>query len=166
MRRRASIALILAVLGALLASTGGAAVENVYSERTLEIARGLSCVVCSGESVASSQAGLSVQMRATIEEKVQAGWSNEEIIGYFVDRYGEQILMEPPKEGLNLTLWWLPVAALTLGGLVVVLYLKENTGVLRRSSDGADEQDLDPELEQIARETLGSDSSSNRTAGS
>lgn len=162
MRRRASLASILAILGVLLTGTVGAAAEDVYSERTLDIARELRCMVCDGESVAASQASLSVQMRATIEEKVQAGWTDQEIKDYFVDRYGEQILMEPPKEGLNLTLWWLPVVALGIGATVVVLYLRENTGVLRSAGQDSDEE-LDPELEQIARDALGPDSDSGGT---
>jgi cytochrome c-type biogenesis protein CcmH len=129
--------------------------EDVYSERTLEIARKLQCPICAGESVADSQTTLAAQMRDVIEQKVQAGESEGQILDYFVARYGEEVLSEPPKSGFHLTLWWLPVAVLLVGGLVVVLYLRERSGGndTPTVADAAD----DAELEALAREALSSD---------
>jgi cytochrome c-type biogenesis protein CcmH len=149
--RRASTALLAALVlaGALVA---GAAAEDVYSERTLQIARELNCPICAGQSVADSQSELAVQMRAIIEQKVQAGESDAEIKAYFVERYGESILAAPPKSGFTLTLWWVPVIGVLLGAGILALYLRERT---RRPPSETDPSKDDAELEALAREILG-----------
>ena len=60
------------------------------------------------------------EMRGLIRDQLRAGKSPDEITGYFVDRYGEWILLEPTAEGFNWTVWLLPVVLL-FGGLAFVL---------------------------------------------
>ena len=139
--------LVLLALGTFVP----AAAQDVYSERTLEIARRLACPVCSGESVADSNSQLAYEMRAIIEQQVQAGRSDDEIIQFFVDRYGPSIVLEPPKSGFTLALWWLPVLVVLVGALVVALYLRERTG---RPPRGTQVDAEDAELEVLAREVL------------
>ena len=58
-------------------------------------------------------------MRALIRKKVAAGELAEEIVAYFVERYGEEVALVPRRQGLGLALWWGPVAIFVLGGAVV-----------------------------------------------
>lgn len=156
MNRLAKLLLAIAILAyGLVPAAVVAQAEDVYSERTLEIARKLQCPICAGESVADSRTTLAAQMREVIDQKVQAGESEGLILDYFVARYGEEVLSEPPKSGFHLTLWWLPVAVLLIGGLVVVLYLRErsNGNGVPPASDAAD----DAELEALARDALAGD---------
>jgi cytochrome c-type biogenesis protein CcmH len=149
--RRSLAPLVVVTLIALATlSLPVAAQQDVYSERTLEIARRLQCPVCAGESVADSNSELARQMRGIIEEQVQAGRSDEQIIQFFVERYGQSIVVEPPKSGFSLALWWLPVVVVLVGALVVGLYLRERTN--RGASHAADDDDA--ELEALAREVL------------
>lgn len=152
-RRPISIASILAVLIAGL-MVSGAAADDVYSERTLDIARQLQCPICDGQSVADSQVTLAQQMRDVIEQKVQAGESNDQIMAYFTDRYGERVLLDPPKSGFNMTLWWIPPAVLAVGALVVVLYMREGRGASRSRLAVPRQDPIDDELESLAREYL------------
>lgn len=153
-RRQISLAFVLAV-AATWALALGAVAEDVYSERTLELARQLQCPICSGQSVADSQVTLAQQMRDTIERQVQAGQTDEQIIAYFVQRYDENVLMEPPKSGFTLTLWWIPPFVLAVGALVVVLYMREGTGRRRSAETPGPYDDLtDEELEALAREFM------------
>jgi cytochrome c-type biogenesis protein CcmH len=145
------IACSLLLLG-MLALTPVALADDVYSSRTLEIATQLRCPICAGESVAASQTEIAKQMRDLIETKVQAGESNQQILDFFVARYGDSILMEPPKSGFSLGLWWMPVVVVMLGMLVVALFLRDRT---RRAPQAARVEVTDPELEAIAREVLG-----------
>ena len=156
-RRPISLAILLTILATWLA-VGVASAEDVYSERTLEIARQLQCPICSGQSVADSQVTLAKQMRDTIERKVQAGESNEQIIAYFVERYDEKVLMDPPKSGFTLTLWWVPPFVLLIGAVVVVLYFREGASRKPRRTGGSDVRLDDEELEALAREYLNPDS--------
>jgi cytochrome c-type biogenesis protein CcmH len=59
-------------------------------------------------------------MRAVIRDQVKAGKTPEQVRGYFIEKYGEWILLEPKPKGLNLVVYALPVLAV-LGGLMVVL---------------------------------------------
>lgn len=154
MKRRVSCVVLLALAAALSALP--VAAEDIYSPETLEIARGLLCPVCSGQSVADSNSELARQMRAIIEQKVQAGESPEQIRAYFVDAYGPSILADPPKRGVNLALWWLPVMAVILGAVVVALFLRERTRA-GQGNAAPPERVSDEELEHIARDALGDD---------
>jgi cytochrome c-type biogenesis protein CcmH len=92
-------------------------------EQVKQIASELRCPVCQGLSVADSPSGMADQMRDLIRERLKAGESPEAVKAYFVERYGEWILLAPKREGFNLLVWILPFLGLAGGavGLVVVL---------------------------------------------
>ncbi|MGH6912644.1 MAG: cytochrome c-type biogenesis protein [Geminicoccales bacterium] len=162
MKRRPRAALLmLAAVFALFgtASLSALAAEEVYDERTVDIARQLSCPVCEGQTVADSHSRVAEEMRNAIQAQVDAGRSDDEIYDYFRARYGDEVLVEPPREGINLALWWLPVVVVALGLGVVALYMRDSAALGRRRALTTTSQGVDPELEQIAeqagRETQG-----------
>jgi cytochrome c-type biogenesis protein CcmH len=57
--------------------------------------------------------------RAQIRDQLANGWSEEQIIDYFVVQYGERVLAEPERGGFTSLVWLLPVIALALGLVVV-----------------------------------------------
>lgn len=109
--------------GALLllgtAAPASAAVP-VSDEAVTAIARQLRCVVCQNLSVADSPSEMAQQMRDLIRERLAQGESPREVVAYFVDRYGQWVLLAPPARGFNLLVWILPFAGLAAGGLVAV----------------------------------------------
>jgi cytochrome c-type biogenesis protein CcmH len=155
----AVVALVLMIGLALIAAPAvGAQAQDVYSEKTLEISRKLQCPVCDGQTVAESNSPIARQMRDAIEQKVQAGESEDAIINFFVARYGESVVTEPPKSGFSLGLWWMPVVVVALGATVVAMFVRERTRSVAapvRSTAGSGSQANDDELEAIAREVLG-----------
>jgi cytochrome c-type biogenesis protein CcmH len=98
--------------------------DSAIEARTRDIAAGLRCVVCQGLSIEDSPAELAREMRAIVREQVAAGRSREEIEAFFVDRYGEFVLLEPRAQGFNLVVYALPVVALLLGAGFVVLFVR------------------------------------------
>lgn len=90
-------------------------------ERAQEIDRSLMCPVCPSETVDQSQVELAKQMRAIIREKLVAGESSQEIVDFFVSRYGESVLAAPTKTGFNLIAWSIPVLGL-FGGIVIFVW--------------------------------------------
>ena len=84
-------------------------------ERVFDIAAELRCPVCQSESAADSSSSSSIEFRNIIRERLQAGESRADIVGFFQDKYGDWILMDPPKRGLYLWVWGLPVAAGVFG---------------------------------------------------
>ena len=126
------------------------------SDRAYAIASKLRCPVCTAESVADSNAQISAEMRTLIQQQLDAGKSEAQIIHYFRQRYGDWILLDPPKRGVHLLVWLLPVLAL-LGGVVALVLL------VRRWRAAADEvPQADPEAlarvrRALARGAAGSD---------
>ncbi|HVH31321.1 MAG TPA: cytochrome c-type biogenesis protein CcmH [bacterium] len=111
------------VLAWLLALTLTASAQEV-DVRAHRVASKLRCPVCQNESVADSQSELSAQMRTLIRDKLAAGETEDQIIRYFVSRYGEWILLEPPRQGVLWFVWLAPAAALLGGAAVVIAYLR------------------------------------------
>lgn len=95
------------------------------SSRVFDIARELRCPVCQGESAAESNADISVEMRRIIAEQLAQGKSEAEIKAYFVQRYGNWILYEPPRRGATLWVWFLPLIGML--GLGLLLWRYQNS---------------------------------------
>ncbi len=96
-------------------------------DEALEIGKMLRCPICQNVSVAFSPSQLAGQMRQVIRQKLAAGETREQIIQYFVDRYGESILLEPPKRGFNLVAWRGPFLAVLVGAIGVYFLLRSWT---------------------------------------
>lgn len=92
------------------------------------IDRMIMCPVCPAETIDQAQVEISFQMRAVIREMLAEGRSREEILDYFVDRYGPDILAAPPKTGANLLAWILPIVGVALGLGGVLLVIRAMTG--------------------------------------
>ena len=103
-----------------------------------EIAAGLRCPTCAGESAADSAAPAARGMRAVIADQVAAGESPEEIRDYFVARYGEWILLDPPREGVGWVLVVLPGVALVGGALAVGVLVSRRRPAGRPALAGTD----------------------------
>src|SRR5207302_11070259 len=111
-----TVVLVLALLA--LVATGAAAQPpgpRVDEEQVYDVASQLRCVVCQNLSVADSPSEMASQMRVIVRERLAAGESPADVQRYFVDRYGEWILLSPPRRGFNLLVWLLPLAAVVVG---------------------------------------------------
>lgn len=75
-------------------------------------------------------------MKKLIQEKIDAGWSKERIIEYFIRMYGEKILAAPTKRGFNLTAWITPFLAIAIGGLVISLIIIKWVRGRRKTAGG------------------------------
>ena len=95
--------------------------------RTSEVAAGLRCPVCQGVSVEDSPTDLARQMRATVRDQLAAGRSPDEVRQYFIDRYGEWILLEPRATGFNMLVYVLPWLLVAGGIGVIVLMVRRWT---------------------------------------
>ena len=96
-------------------------IPESLDQRVHDVASQLKCPVCQGESVADSPSTISQQMREVIRQQLQQGQSEQEIIQYFVSRYGSNILWSPPKQGFTILAWIIPIAMLLCGALLLVI---------------------------------------------
>ena len=123
-----------AVLGAVpgFAATPSRSVD----EQTVHaVASQLRCVVCQNLSVADSPSETAQQMRALVRERLAAGDTPDQVMQYFVDKYGDWILLAPRRSGFTLLVWLAPAVAVALGLIVVGVLLRRWTGRARRSPD-------------------------------
>lgn len=118
---------VLLLVLAVLAGAAPAAAAPTLEDRVSAIARELMCPVCAGQTVAESNAQLAVQMREEIRARLARGETREQILAYFVGQFGESVLAAPPKRGAGLVLWLTPVAALLIGVVVMLRYLRRIT---------------------------------------
>lgn len=99
----------LVLLGMVVAVGAHAAVQEDPLEReVLEISKTLRCAVCQNQPVSESNSDLAKDMRQIIREQLKTGKSREQIVQYFVDRYGDYVMMKPPAERAGLLLWIAP----------------------------------------------------------
>lgn len=110
---------MLAAFLAVLFAVSPALAETDIDRQTREIAKDMRCKICTNLSVADSQSNLAKDMRVIIRQQLEQGKTRAEIEEYFVARYGEDVLLNPPKRGFNLLLWGSPVLALVVGLLAL-----------------------------------------------
>lgn len=111
----AIIATSVGVIGGVLATSPAS-----EADRVAHLASILKCPVCDSESIASSPSDLARQLHVVIAERVAEGWSDDEVVAFFVATYGEDVLLDPPGGGRTALLWILPVLAAVAGVVVVV----------------------------------------------
>ena len=99
----------------------------VSAQTVHDVASELRCVVCQNLSVADSPSEMATQMRAIVRERLERGDSPAEVRQYFVERYGEWILLSPRPRGFNLLVWLFPAVAVLAGLTLVVVQLRRWT---------------------------------------
>jgi cytochrome c-type biogenesis protein CcmH len=94
--------------------------DPVAAARPVKLAEKLRCLVCQNQSILDSNAELATDLRRQIREQIAAGRSDDEIVKYMVDRYGDFVLYQPPMKATTVLLWVGP-ALLLFGGFFVLI---------------------------------------------
>jgi cytochrome c-type biogenesis protein CcmH len=118
----------LALLSVLVAPARAVTPDEMLKDTALEmrarnISRGLRCVVCQNQSIDDSDAPLAHDLRILVRERLIAGDTDEQAIGFVVSRYGSFVLLKPPMQLSTLALWFGPALFLLIAGLVFGRYL-------------------------------------------
>lgn len=109
---------------AVSADSSSPATVTVDEETVHRVAAQLRCVVCQNLSVLDSPSEMAAQMRGIIRERLGAGQTPDQVVQYFVDKYGEWILLAPRERGFNLLVWAAPVVAVLVGLAIVAFLLR------------------------------------------
>src|SRR5690606_41867026 len=83
------------------------------------------------QNIADSNPPIAMDLRREIFRMLEEGQSNEQIVDYLVDRYGDFVRYKPPVNLKTLALWYGPIATLVVGFGVLALILMR-----RRHSGG------------------------------
>lgn len=84
----------------------------------------LRCLVCQNQSISDSNAGLAQDLRKEIHGMILEGKSEDEIVSFMVDRYGDYVLYDPPFKPMTWMLWFGPIIAFVLGLFYAVRFIR------------------------------------------
>ena len=87
----------------------------------------LRCPKCQNQNIADSNAPISRDLRALVHEQLEAGATDEEIIDFLVDRYGEFVRYRPGMDSNTLWLWLAPIILLVMAVAVVVTQIRKDS---------------------------------------
>jgi cytochrome c-type biogenesis protein CcmH len=148
----------------LLAGLMFSPVRTVWAQETTpsdddvnRIASQLYCPVCENIPLDACPTQACEQWRDLIRQKLAEGWSDEEIKAYFVAQYGDRVLAEPPRRGLNWLIYILPGVALLLGLVLLVRFFRKTSAPPSKGEEAAVEMTTearidDPYMAQVERD--------------
>ena len=125
---------VLCVLIFLAPAVSAQETDDALEREAQAIDKMLMCPVCPAETIDQAQVEISFQMRAVVRELLAEGRTRQEVLDYFVDRYGADILAAPPKSGSNLVAWILPIVGVAAGLVGVFFVIRAMTGSQRRNA--------------------------------
>ena len=92
--------------------------------RAREISKDLRCVVCQNQSIDDSNADIARDMRIQVRERLVAGDTDDEVVEFFVTRYGDYVLLNPPFKAATLGLWIGPPIMVVIVGTIIFMAIR------------------------------------------
>ena len=120
--------------------------DPVIEARLAKLSHELRCLQCQNQTLADSPAGLATDMRNEIRAQMKAGKSDQEVVAFLTQRYGDFILYKPRVTFTTYLLWFGPFVLL-LGGLYVLFrYIRQRRDSIPEKPLSADERRRAEEL--------------------
>lgn len=111
--------------------------DPAMEHRAREISKELRCLVCQNQSIDDSNAPLARDLRVLVRERLTAGDSDDQVLSFVTDRYGDFVLLKPPFKATTWLLWLAPAAFLGVGGFATWRFLRGRAkGVADNAEDG------------------------------
>jgi cytochrome c-type biogenesis protein CcmH len=151
-------ALLWLALCAALCVGVAAAASPAEEQRIRELEEKLRCLVCQNQTLADSNAELAGDLRRQVREQVAAGRSDDQIIEFLVQRYGDFVLYDPPFKATTVLLWVGPFVLLAVAAFALV-------ATLRRRRQMPDEPMLGPEDKRLLERVLGPEDKPGKDGG-
>lgn len=121
--------------------------DEELRQRYLSLVKELRCPKCQNQNIADSNSPISTDLREQVYVQLNTGKSDQEIISYMVERYGQFIVYRPPIKGKTLVLWIAPVIFILIGLSCIVL-------ITRRSGGSSSAESVNAESSQRLEELL------------
>ena len=118
------LALALLATPALAVQPDEILADPALEARARGITRELRCVVCQSESIDESNADIARDLRLLVRERITAGDTDDEVLAFVTDRYGEFVLFRPPMTLANAPLWLAGPAILLVGGALSFVFIR------------------------------------------
>jgi cytochrome c-type biogenesis protein CcmH len=123
--------------------------DPALEARAREIGQELRCLVCRNQSIDDSDADLAHDLRVLVRQRLVAGDTDQQVIGYIVSRYGDFVLLKPPFKYDTYLLWLGPGLVLLAGLWGLGRYMRRQAGMTGPPPLSADEEQ---HLAQILQE--------------
>ncbi len=123
--------------------------DPVLESRAREISKELRCLVCQNQSIDDSDAELAKDLRVLVRERLVEGDSDEDVLNFVTDRYGDYVLLRPPVNAGTALLWGGPFMIVLVAGVTLAVWMRRR----QRFGPGASGQALSAE-EQARLEKL------------
>lgn len=133
-------AIVLVFSGTMIAKEARSNEDPKIEQRMKALTEQLRCLVCQNETLADSRADLAEDLRRQIREQMKAGKSDQEIIAFLTDRYGDFVLYNPPVKKTTYLLWFGPFVLLIGGTGLLYRYLKRRHEFIQDKPLTADER--------------------------
>jgi cytochrome c-type biogenesis protein CcmH len=134
------LTVLISLFGATLAKEAQSNEDPKIEQRMKLLTEQLRCMVCQNETLDASRADLAENLRKEIREQIKAGKSDQEIIAFLTQRYGDYVLYNPPVKKTTYLLWFGPFVLLIGGTAVLYRYLKTRRELIKESPLSADER--------------------------
>ncbi len=122
--------------------------DPALEARAREISKELRCLVCQNQSIDDSNAPLARDLRILVRERLTAGDSDEEVIAFVTERYGDYVLLRPPFQANTLVLWLAPAILIVAGGsAILILARRRRTAAVVAPLTEAEQRRLETLLE-------------------
>ena len=135
--------------------------QQTLNQEVRDVGLQLKCLTCQGESVADSPSVFGQESRYVIRQQLQSGKSEQQVIQYFVSRYGDRILLSPQWQGFQLLAWLVPIGMLLIGLILVYATLRtwrvQSADVTAAEQDNTADDTLEHYREQLERELAADD---------
>jgi cytochrome c-type biogenesis protein CcmH len=145
-------AIVLAFSGTMIAKEAQPNEDPQIEQRMKALTEQLRCLVCQNETLGDSRADLAEDLRRQIREQMKAGKSDQEIIAFLTDRYGDFVLYNPPVKRITYLLWFGPFILLIGGTAVLYRYLRRRRELIQDKPLTPDER---KHAEEILRGEIG-----------
>jgi cytochrome c-type biogenesis protein CcmH len=95
--------------------------DPALEARARTLSQELRCLVCQNESIDDSNADLARDLRTIVRERLKAGDTDDQVVGFITARYGDYVLLRPPVRAGTLVLWFGPVMLLVAAIIAMTL---------------------------------------------
>lgn len=141
---------------ALLSVTAQAAIDTYEFDTQAERARyrtlieQLRCPKCQNQNIADSDAPISLDLRdETYRMMTEEGLSDEQIIDFLVERYGDFVRYKPPVDKRTFFLWYGPFILLGMGLLILMVIILRRRRSRSTTTDDQLTSDEQQRLQQL-----------------
>ncbi len=131
--------------------------DPVLEAKVMSVAHELRCLVCQNQTIADSDAELAVDLRRQVREMLVAGKTEDEIVDYMVQRYGDFVRYRPPVKPTTYLLWFGPFILFAVGLGILIFNIRKR----RTTGAAGDEEKLTAadhaRVEELLKQSSGED---------